>query len=70
MKPPSQQRRTARQHLRELLNLRWLSVHHAPVRSGVREEKSYDSTVDVRLEQVCADFVRYSSSWQTKTPLA
>jgi ABC-type cobalamin/Fe3+-siderophores transport system ATPase subunit len=54
-------RQTARQNLRRLVNMRWLSVHRAPVHGRVGQEKSYDSTVDIRLDQVRLDFVKYFS---------
>lgn len=58
---PRRRRQTTRQNLRRLVNMRWLSVHRAPVHGTAGQDKSYDSTVDIRLDQVSADFVKYFS---------
>jgi energy-coupling factor transporter ATP-binding protein EcfA2 len=51
---------TAVEHIQRLVNLRWLSVHRAPVQSK-GEEQTFESTVDIKLAQLSGELVRYAS---------
>jgi predicted ATPase len=44
--------------LRELVTVTWLSVHRTPIDRG-REERSFESAVDQKLESQSNDIVRY-----------
>ncbi|WP_315718632.1 MULTISPECIES: AAA family ATPase [unclassified Bradyrhizobium] len=48
--------------LREIAEVNWLSVHRAPTSDRSREERSYDSAVDQRLEGLSNDLVRFFST--------
>ena len=60
-------RETALQHIRRLVNMRWLSVHRAPVQVGSGEGASYESTVDIKLAQVSEELVKYASMLHNQT---
>lgn len=45
--------------LSELVQVNWLSVHRTPSGDQSRDERSYDSSVDQRLEAISNQLVRY-----------
>jgi len=47
--------------LQELVQVNWLSVHRASNTDTSREDRSYDSAVDQRLEAISNQLVRYLS---------
>jgi predicted ATPase len=47
--------------LKQLVNLRWLSVHRAPTKTRSEERASFDSAVDRRLIHLSNELVRYFS---------
>ena len=57
---------TAVDHIQRLVNLRWLSVHRAPVQSK-GEEQAFESTVDIKLAQMSAELVKYTSMLSNHT---
>jgi len=48
--------------LSELVKVDWLSVHRTPNLERAREDRTYESTVDRRLESISNDLVRYFAS--------
>lgn len=48
--------------LSSLVKVDWLSVHRTPNLERLREERTYESTVDRRLETISNDLVRYFAS--------
>lgn len=48
--------------LQELIKVDWLSVHRTPASNRSRDERTYESTVDRRLEAISNDLVRYFAS--------
>lgn len=48
--------------IQELVTVNWLSVHRTPTAERTREERSYESTVDQRLEAISNDLVRFFST--------
>lgn len=48
--------------LRDLVQVHWLSVHRTPSAERLREERTYESTVDRRLEAISNELVRFFSS--------
>ncbi|HTX39413.1 MAG TPA: hypothetical protein VME43_30555 [Bryobacteraceae bacterium] len=54
-------RENAIQQIARLVNMRWLSVHRAPVKVEEGESASYESTVDIKLAKLSAELVKYAS---------
>lgn len=50
------------EHLRGLINVRWLSIHRTTSPYRPREEHSYESTIDKKLAELSNEFVKYFSS--------
>lgn len=48
-------------HLDTLLKFSWLSIHRSETDRGSREDQSYESTVDRKLDALSNEFVRYFS---------
>jgi predicted ATPase len=48
-----------RAHLQKLVRVNWLSVHRTPPTDRSREERSLESSVDLRLESLSNDLVRF-----------
>ena len=46
------------EHLRRLVNLSWLSIHRSQS-LGQREERSFESTVDKKLDQMANELIKY-----------
>lgn len=49
------------EHLRRLINVNWLSVHRSEALRILRDERSYESTVDRKLEELSNEFIKYFS---------
>jgi predicted ATPase len=49
--------------LKDLIQVQWLSVHRAPIRAS-RDERTYESAVDRKLEDLSNDLVRYFATFQ------
>ena len=45
--------------LQKLVHVNWLSVHRTPTIDRQREDRSYESSVDQRIEAISNDLVRY-----------
>ena len=56
------------EHLNQLVNLAWLSVHRAS-KNYVNEERIKESSVDQKLDQLLNSFIRYSSKLTKKSDL-
>jgi predicted ATP-binding protein involved in virulence len=50
------------ERIRELVQVNWLSVHRASAVERPREERSYESTVDQKIEAISNEIVRYFST--------
>jgi len=50
------------EHLRSLVNIKWLSIHRSDATRSIREERGFESTVDKKLSELSNDFVKYFSS--------
>jgi predicted ATPase len=51
---------TVSEHLKKLANVSWLSIHRSQT-PRTQEEKSFESTVDMKLDQLQNDLVKYFS---------
>jgi energy-coupling factor transporter ATP-binding protein EcfA2 len=60
------QRESALQHITRLVNMRWLSVHRAPVKIEEGESESYESTVDIKLAKLSEELAKYASVLSNK----
>ncbi len=47
--------------LQELINVSWLSIHRATTSSRRREERSFESTIDQKIEELQIELVKYFS---------
>lgn len=47
--------------LQELINVSWLSIHRTSAVSRKREERSFESTIDLKIEELQIDLVKYFS---------
>jgi len=54
--------RSLTENLRELVHVNWLSVHRTSTADRPRDERSFDSTVDQRLDELSHELVRYFST--------
>ena len=54
------------EHMKRLVNVSWLSIHRAESFRAPREERSYESTVDKKLDDLSGDFLRYLSQLQLR----
>ena len=54
------------QHLRKLVNVCWLSIHRTSVVAALGEDSSYESTVDMKLDDITGDLERYFSELSRK----
>lgn len=45
--------------LNDLIHVNWLSIHRSPPRDRTREERTYESTVDQKLDSLSTDLVKY-----------
>ena len=54
------------EHLKRLVNVSWLSIHRAEPAKSSREDRSFESTVDRKLDQVSTDLGKYLSSLTSK----
>jgi predicted ATP-dependent endonuclease of OLD family len=52
--------------LQELVNVSWLSIHRTTITSRRREERSFESTIDVKIEELQIDLVKYFSQLNRK----
>jgi predicted ATP-binding protein involved in virulence len=52
--------------LADLVKVQWLSVHRTTVSDVGREERSYESSVDRKLESLSNELVRYFPPFQSK----
>jgi len=52
--------------LQELVNVSWLSIHRTTVTSRRREERSFESTIDVKIEELQIELVKYFSQLNRK----
>lgn len=52
---------SALQHIRRLVNMRWLSVHRASVQVTKEDNEPYESTVDIKLALVNDELTKYAS---------
>lgn len=52
------------EHMKRLVNVSWLSIHRAESLRAPREERSFESTVDKKLDDLSVDFLRYFSQLQ------
>lgn len=49
------------EHLRDLVNVSWLSIHRTTAPYRAREERSFESTIDQKINELSNDFVKYFS---------
>lgn len=49
------------EHLKRLVNVSWLSIHRSEKTRTVREERSYESSVDQKLDDLSREFAGYLS---------
>ena len=54
-------RRDVIKHLLELVKVSWLSIHRTPAPHRLREERSFESTVDEKLNEMSNELVKYFS---------
>ena len=54
-------RRDIMEHLRALVNVSWLSIHRTTAPYRFREEKSFESSIDHKLNELSESLVRYFS---------
>jgi len=47
--------------LQDLVNVSWLSIHRTSATSMRREERSFESTIDLKIEELQIDLVKYFS---------
>ena len=52
--------------LQELINVSWLSIHRTTAASIRREERGFESTIDLKIEELQIDLVKYFSQLNTK----
>ena len=52
--------------IQDLVTVNWLSVHRTPSLDRTREERSYESAVDQRLEAISNELVRFFSTLSRK----
>lgn len=52
--------------LSELVNVSWLSIHRTSAISRRREERSFESTIDLKIEELQIDLVKYFSQLNRK----
>lgn len=50
------------EHLQNLVNIKWLSIHRSELSRMIREERGLESTVDKKLSELSNDFIKYFSS--------
>lgn len=50
------------EHLNQLVNVSWLSIHRTTMMTERGEDSSYESTVDKKLDDISNQFVRYFSA--------
>lgn len=58
--------RDVNEALRELVNVSWLSIHRSSADSKVREERSFESSIDAKVEELQIDLVKYFSQLNGK----
>ncbi len=56
-----QQERDVNIALQELINVSWLSIHRTSAVSKRREERSFESSIDQKIEELQIDIVKYFS---------
>jgi predicted ATPase len=49
------------EHLSGLVNVSWLSIHRTTAPYRLREERSFESTIDQKLSELSNDFIKYFS---------
>jgi len=54
-------RRDIMEHLRALVNVSWLSIHRTTAPYRFREEKSFESSIDQKMNELSENLVRYFS---------
>ncbi len=54
------------EHLKQLVNVSWLSIHRAESSRLPREERSYESTIDKKIDDLSGDFLKYLSQLQAR----
>ena len=47
--------------LKDLVNVTWLSIHRTNSYARRREEKSFESTIDMKIEELQSDLIKYFS---------
>ncbi len=52
--------------LKELVNVTWLSIHRTNSYARRREEKSFESTIDLKIEELQNDLIKYFSTLNRK----